>query len=45
MYYQLEATKIFCANVDPRNKERFLNPPMYDMPITEENGRVTIGMS
>ena len=26
-------------------KKRFLNPPMYDMPITEENGRVTIGAS
>ena len=44
MYYQLEATKIFYANVGPRNKKRFLNP-MYDMPITEENGRVTIGAS
>ena len=43
MDYQLEATKIFCANGDPRNKKRFLNPPMYDMPITEENGRVIIG--
>ena len=28
-----------------RPKKRFLNPPMGDMPITEENGRVTIGMS
>ena len=45
MYYQLEATKIFRANVGPRNKKRFLNPPMYDMPITEENGRVTVGAS
>ena len=45
MYYQLEATKNFCANVDPRNKKRFLNPPMGDMPITEENGWVTIGAS
>ena len=26
-------------------KERGLNPPMGDMPITEENGRVTIGAS
>ena len=43
MDYQLEATKIFCANVSPRNKKRFLNTPMGDMPITEENGRVTIG--
>ena len=45
MYYQLEATKTFYANVDPRNKKRFLNPPMYDILITEENGRVTIGAS
>ena len=45
MDYQLAATKIVCANVGPRNKIRFLNPPMGDMPITEENGRVTIGMS
>ena len=45
MDYQLEATKIFYANVGPRNKKRFLNPPMGDMPITEENGRVTIGAS
>ena len=45
MDYRLEATKIFCANVGPRNKKRFLNPPMGDMPITEENGRVTIGAS
>ena len=35
----------FCPNVGPRNKKLFLNPPMYDMPITEENGRVTIGAS
>ena len=41
MDYQLEATKNFCANVGPR--KRLLNPPMGDMPITEENGRVTIG--
>ena len=40
MYDQLEATKNFCANVGPRNKKRFLNPPMYNMTITEENGRV-----
>ena len=45
MYYQLEATKTFCANVGPRNKKRFENPPMYDMPITQEYGRVTIGAS
>ena len=43
MDYQLQATKKVCANVGPGNKKRFLNPPMYDMPITEENGRVTIG--
>ena len=36
MDYQLEATKIFCANVGPRNEKRFLNPPMGDMPFTEE---------
>ena len=45
MDYQLEATKFFCANVGPRNKERFLNPPMGDMSLAEENGRVTIGAS
>ena len=45
MDYQLQAAKIFCANVGPRNKKRFLNPFMGDMPITEENGRVTIGAS
>ena len=45
MDYQLVATKTFCANIGPRNKKRFLNPPMGDMPITEENGRVTIGTS
>ena len=45
MDYQVEATKNFCANVGPRNKNRFLNPSMGDMPITEENGRVTIGAS
>ena len=42
MDYQLEAIKNVCANVGPRNKKRFWNPPMDDMPITEENGRVTI---
>ena len=26
-------------------KKRFLNPTIGDMPITEENGRVTIGAS
>ena len=45
MDYQLAATKNVCANVGPRNKKRFLNPPIGDMPITEENGRVTIGAS
>ena len=45
MDYQLDATKIFCTNVGPRNKKRFLNPPRGDMPLTEENGRVTIGAS
>ena len=28
-----------------KKKKRFLNPPIGDMPITEENGRVTIGAS
>ena len=45
MNYQLAATKTFYANVGPRNKKRFLNPPVGDMPITEENGRITIGTS
>ena len=45
MDYQLEATKIFCAYVGPRNKKRILNPSMGDMSITEENGRVTFGAS
>ena len=45
MDYQLAATKTFCANVGPRNIKRFLNPPIGDMSITEENGRVTIGVS
>ena len=45
MNYQLGATKTFYANVGPRNKKRFLNPPMGDMPITEENGRITIDTS
>ena len=35
MDYQLEATKNFCANIGPRNKKRFLNPPMYDMPLDQ----------
>ena len=43
MDYQLAATKDFCANVGPRNKKWFLNRPMGDMPITKENGQVTIG--
>ena len=45
MDYQLAATKTFRVNVGPRNKKRFLNPPMGDKPIIEENGRVTIGTS
>ena len=45
MDYQLAATKNFCANVGPRNKKRFFNPPIGDMPITEENGRVAVGVS
>ena len=44
MDYQLAATKTSCANVGPRNKKRVLNPPIGDMPITEENGRVIIGV-
>ena len=43
MDYQLEATKNVCVNVGPRNQNRFLNPSMGDMPITEEKGRITIG--
>ena len=43
MDYQLATTKKFCANVGPRNKKQFLNPPMGNMPITKENGRETIG--
>ena len=45
MDYQLAGTKKFCANVGQRNKKRFFNPPIGDMPITEENVRVTIGTS
>ena len=45
MDYQLVSTKTFCSNIGPRNEKRFLIPPMGDMPITEENGRVTIGTS
>ena len=45
MDYQLAATKNFCANVGPRNKKRFVNPPIGDMPITKEKGQVTIGAS
>ena len=45
MDYQLETTKIFGANVGLRNKKRFLDPPIGDMPITEQNGRVTIDAS
>ena len=45
MDYQLAATKKFCTNIGQKNKKRFLNLPIGDMPITEENGRVTIGVS
>ena len=45
MYYQLEATKIFAPTLAQEIKSGFLNPPMGDMPITEENGRLTIGAS
>ena len=46
MDYQLAATKkIFAPTLAQEIKNGFLNPPMGDMPITEENGRVTIGTS
>ena len=45
MDYQLAAPKNVCANVGPRNKKTVFTPPMGDMPITEENGRVTTGAS
>ena len=45
MDYQLAVTKNLCANVGSRNTKRFLNPHIGDMQITEENGRVTIGVS
>ena len=45
MDYQLEATKIFSPTLAQEIKKRFLNPSMGDLPITEENGRVTIGAS
>ena len=43
MDYELATTKKFCANVGPRNKKQFLNPPMGNMPFTKENGQETIG--
>ena len=42
---QLVAPKNFRTNIGPRNKKQFSNSPMGNMPITEENGLVTIGMS
>ena len=46
MDYQLAAPKNFSTNVGPRNKKKRLsNPPIDNMPITEENGRVTIDAS
>ena len=45
MDYQLEVTKNFVPALAQELKKQVLNPPMGDMPITEENGRVTIGAS
>ena len=44
---QLAAPKMFAQTLaqEINKKNRFLNPPMGNMPITEENGRVTIGTS
>ena len=42
---QSAATIFFPANFARRNKKWFLNPPMGNMPIAEENGRITIGVS
>ena len=36
---------MFAPTLAQEIKKRFLNPPVYDMPITEENGPVTIGAS
>ena len=45
MDYQLAATKKIAPTLAQEIKKQFLNPPIGDMPITEENGRVTIGAS
>ena len=45
MDYQLAVTKTFAPTLAQEIKKWFLNPPMGDMPITEENGQDTIGTS
>ena len=56
MDYQLAATKktkkfapMLAQKIrkkKPKKKQkRFVNPPMYDIPIKEDNGQVTIGAS
>ena len=37
--------KIFAPTLAQEIKNQFLNPPMGNTPITEENGPVTIGAS
>ena len=32
MDYDLAVTKQICANIGPRNKKQFLNPPIDNMP-------------
>ena len=39
------SSKIFAPTLAQEIKKGFLNPPIRDMPITEENGRGTIGAS
>ena len=41
----LAATKIFAPTLAQGKKKCFLNPPMGNIPITEESGQVTIGAS
>ena len=45
MDYQLAATRFFSPTLAQEIKNGFLNPSIGGMPITEENGRVTIGAS
>ena len=47
MDYQLAATIFFffAPTLAQEIKNGFLNPPIGNMPITEENGRITIGAS